>query len=1135
MPNPSSEPRLSPTKLANHLSCAHLTQLDLRRARGDLKIEFIRDARLEAMIERGRQFEADYVQQLRAEGRQVVTLDASSTVDYTLSRMQSGAEVIVQAPLSNEQFHGFADVLLRAKAPSKLGAWSYEVLDTKLARQTKAGTILQLLTYGEMIAGMQGLTPEHFYVQTPLGRESYRTADFGAYHRLVLARLQAAVMADPPPVTYPEPVPHCDVCKYWQHCAQQRRRDDHLSLVANLGRSHQRELAQQQISTLTTLAECRGELPAEPARGSRETFRKLGHQAALQVAARTTRPIPFDFLEAESGCGLARLPEPSPGDLFLDFEGDPFVGDGGREYLTGWTDIDGGYTEEWAFTDGEERRATEAFLDAVKARLLQYPDLHIYHFAAYEPAALKRLVTRHGTRARFLDELLRSRRFVDLRTVVREGLRIGIESYGLKPLEELFGYRRELPLQDAARARVQLEIALELHDAAAVPKVVKDAVAVYNCDDCRATKALRDWLENLRESRLAEGADLPRPQAKSGEATDKVSAREDRIATVADKLKEGLPDDRLTWTPDQSSRGLLGDLVGYFQREDKCAFWEHYNLRELPVEDREGNREMLTGLQFVGVAAKQGKERSERHVYTFPMQDTAIEDEEVYPVASEDPNEGFGKALGKVVGMDLARGEVTIKQSPAAAGLHPTAIFRRQHIDTTSLEDSLLAFGEHVGEHGLEDRTAWGPALDLLTRSSPRLRHPSGGPLLGPFEDAVAALTRRCLDLDGSVLPLQGPPGTGKSYSGARAILDLVAAGKKVGITAVSHKVIDNLLGKIHEESRDHGSTPVLLHKHKGDAPAGITYVDAKKALAGLDDGAIVGGTAWLWATDSADGVLDYLFVDEAGQMSLAMVLAASRSARNLVLLGDPMQLEQPSRGAHPEGADRAALKHLLDEDQKTLRDDQGLFLGVTWRMHPAITAFTSELYYEGRLGAQDGCEQQRLDGTEGFDGAGLWLCPVDHEGNQSKADEEVVAVAAVCRRVLRPGATWTNRRGEVQPLTVRDVLVVAPYNAQVAALARSLGKLGVTRVGTVDRFQGQEAAVVVYSCTSSSVEDAPRGMGFLYDPHRFNVATSRARVCVVVVASPKLMEPECRSPEQMRMANGMCRFGEMGGRVALG
>jgi uncharacterized protein len=325
-----------------------------------------------------------------------------------------------------------------------------------------------------------------------------------------------------------------------------------------------------------------------------------------------------------------------------------------------------------------------------------------------------------------------------------------------------------------------------------------------------------------------------------------------------------------------------------------------------------------------------------------------------------------------------------------------------------------------------------------------------------------------------------------------------------------------------------------LFHKDKGEGPPGVKYDnDTGRVLGQLEAGAVVGGTAWLWASDDAAGACDFLFVDEAGQMSLASVLAASRGAKNLVLLGDPMQLEQPRRGAHPEGSDRAALVHLLDEGRQTLRENQGLFLDETWRMHTTLTAFTSELYYEGKLRERTGCERQRLSGTDGFDGASLWLCEVPHEGNQAKSTEEVDAVVALCRRLLQPSASWTDRDGAAKPLRAEDVVVVAPYNAQVGALAREVAKLDVRRVGTVDRFQGQESPVVIYSCTSSSAVDAPRGMNFLYDPHRFNVATSRAKACAIVVASPRLLEAECRTVDQLRMANGLCRFAELARRTA--
>jgi len=276
------------------------------------------------------------------------------------------------------------------------------------------------------------------------------------------------------------------------------------------------------------------------------------------------------------------------------------------------------------------------------------------------------------------------------------------------------------------------------------------------------------------------------------------------------------------------------------------------------------------------------------------------------------------------------------------------------------------------------------------------------------------------------------------------------------------------------------------------------------------------------------------LFIDEAGQMALSHALAASRSARNVVLLGDPQQLEQPTKGAHPDGADVAALVHVLDKDQATLRDEQGLFLDRTYRLHPEICMFTSDLYYESRLLPVGGLERQKLGGETPFAGAGLFLVEVPHEGNQAQSNEEAEAVTLIVQNLLRLGTTWTDRDDRTRALEPRDVLVVAPYNAQVSALRRQLSPFEVTRVGTVDKFQGQEAPVVIYSCTASSPQDAPRGMSFLYDPNRFNVATSRARGVVIVVANPHLFEPDCRTPEQMLWANGLCRYRELAKAITI-
>jgi uncharacterized protein len=366
-------------------------------------------------------------------------------------------------------------------------------------------------------------------------------------------------------------------------------------------------------------------------------------------------------------------------------------------------------------------------------------------------------------------------------------------------------------------------------------------------------------------------------------------------------------------------------------------------------------------------------------------------------------------------------------------------------------------------------------------------------------------------------------------------IVALAREGRRIGVTAISHKVIQKLLSEALGAAAEEGLPLQAMRKDRnadGETVDGVLVTnDNKKLLLGLARGVVVGGTAWLWSHDELIESLDYLFIDEAGQISLAQALATARSARNLILLGDPQQLEQPQRGVHPEGAEVAALVHVLRR-HPTISNHAGLFLEETWRLHPDICRLTSQLFYEGRLLPHPGLEKQTLDGPTRFAGSGLFYVPVEHTGNQNSSAEEVEAVARIVADLGQDGVRWTNDTGASMPLGPRDILVVAPYNAQVGSLSRRLGELA--RVGTVDKFQGQEAPVVIYSMTSSSVEDAPRGMGFLYSPNRLNVASSRARCVCILVASPQALEPETHSPDQMRWANGLCRYRELATLVDL-
>ena len=395
------------------------------------------------------------------------------------------------------------------------------------------------------------------------------------------------------------------------------------------------------------------------------------------------------------------------------------------------------------------------------------------------------------------------------------------------------------------------------------------------------------------------------------------------------------------------------------------------------------------------------------------------------------------------------------------------------------------------------------------------------------------AAKRLGLALDHSVLAIQGPPGSGKSFTGARMIVELVRAGRKVGVTANSHKVIGNLLDKVAEAAREAGQT-VRIGQKPGpesdptcaDAVAYPTDAAVADALAaGAVD--VVGGTAWVWANTVMADSVDVLFVDEAGQIALANALAISGAAQSMVLLGDPQQLEQPIKGAHPPGADASALQHLLGEHQ-TIPDHLGLFLERTWRLHPDICGFTSEMFYDSRLQPKEHLAQQVVEGDGVLSGTGIRWFPVDHQGNVNDSPEETEAIARICDDLL--GRPWVNEKGVKRPITWNDILVIAPYNAQVAAIAERLGQRD--RIGTVDKFQGREAAVAIYSLTTSTADLAPRGMDFLYSRNRLNVATSRARCLSIVVGSPALLDVVAHTPTQMRLANSLCHLVE--GAVGL-
>src|SRR5437773_56406 len=999
---------LSASDLTGFVECPHLTQQELAATRGALVRPEREDPELELMARHGTAHEQAHLELYARDHKRMARIETEEASlgayakarEQTLEAMRSGFDVIYQATLFDGRWLGYADFLERVETPSDLGAHSYEVVDTKLARGAKAAALLQTSLYSELVAGMQGRAPEWMHLALGDGtRPRFRVSDYRAYLHHAKARLES-VTGVAPIKTYPEPVEHCGVCRWKDVCQQRWRDDDSLVLVAGLNRSQVRKLEATGVKTVATLATT--DLDLAPTGIGPSTLARLRKQAQLQVRQRETGESVYELVPPERPeLGLALLPEPTDADLFFDMESDPWAQDEGLEYLFGVLDHAGSFKPIWAHDRAGEKKAFEDFVDLVIARLDANPYMHVYHYASYEPSALKRLMGRHGTREQNVNRRLRGEVLVDLYRVVTQSLLASRESYSLKAIEALYMGKRGDAIAEAGSSIVAYERWLDSHD-----QSILDEIAAYNEQDCRSTWLLRKWLEERRpEAENKFGIVIPRPVVQ----------------------------------------------------------------------------------------------HSVLHRYRFPPQDHKLS----VGMSPHDPR--TKRPAGEIHEIDNVAGWIVLRRGKGSQVPHPNALVPPTPIDERPLHDAIRRVAESVAATGIEGDGRYRAIRDLLRLAPPRA--------------------------DDSYLAIQGPPGTGKTSLGARMIVDRLIAGRRVGVTAISHKVIGNLLDAVCAESERRGYALRAMQKAEEEQRCRSEVVKCTGSNADVDDalGAgevdLVAGTGWLFAREEIEGRLDDLFIDEAGQMSLGNVIAASTCASNIVMLGDPNQLSQPSKGSHPEGADLSALDHVLDGAQ-TIPAERGQFLATTYRMHPDVCRFISEIAYENRLESAPECSRQGVGGEGELAGTGLRYCPVPHAGNRTSSNEEATAVVGLFNDLV--GRPWTDRNGRQRALTIEDILVVAPYNAHVSLLA---GRLPAgPRVGTVDKFQGQEAPVVIYSMATSSPAEAPRGIDFLYSLHRLNVAISRAQGMAILVCSPALLDVIARTPEQMRLANALCRFVDVAG-----
>jgi predicted RecB family nuclease len=1038
----------SPTDLARYMDNPYIAWMNRFHLEHPGQLTPDEDTEQDELIQRrGLEHEDQYLRLLQEQGRDICEIPSSpNSKELTLEAMKSGREIIYQAAISTGEFAGFADFLVRVDEPSTLGDHHYQAWDTKLSLKAKPHFIIQLCCYSEMLESIQGRRPQEFWVVLGDGTSKrFRTDDFIFFY-LQIREAFLDQQREFDPDNPPDPK-WLGSNGRWESIAQKWLQErDHLSLVANIRTDQIKKLKGVGIETIQGLVD--SDLH-RVIKMQESTFTNLKAQAGLQVASRGLEVPKWEVIEPDPDNpqkGLALLPPASELDVAFDFEGFPLV-DGGLEYLWGATHCEAGeivFTDWWAHDDVQERVTFEGFIDWVCERRERDRGMHVYHYGAYEITALRRLMGKFGTREYELDDLLRHGVFVDLLTVVRQGLRIGEPSYSLKYVEHVYRGRREGGVETAGESIVAYQRWLESQDGpdwrtSEILRQIRD----YNRDDCESTWELAAW---LRERQCE--TDIPWFSSVAEEDREKEEPKERTpAALLAEKLLAEIPEDRSEDPQRWRIHELLAWLLEFHWRESKPVWWALFDRHEKIEDELIEDMDCLGGLERADTSSRQVK-RSQEFDYDFdPDQDTKIHEGQHCYFAHDISTKV------QVTALDRSEGSVTIKAGPKVlakladnGGETPQrlSLIPDEYVSAAKIAESIERTVTRYAETG-----EMPPALrDLLGRSRPRIRGNPHGPIIADETDPLRGATDAAMNMEASTLCFQGPPGSGKTYTAAHIITALLRAGKRIAVSAPTHRAINNLLVKVDEIAEESGVTFTGLKVNSRGEDEEITRC---KCVRGISSTAavfdqspqLVGGTAWVFSDPRAVDQFDHLFVDEAGQMSLANVVGMAPCTDNIILMGDQMQLGQVIQGSHPGESGLSALEYLL-QDHATIPPDLGIFLGTTWRLHPDICKFISEAVYEGRLNPKPHTANRVVRRAKSGDKvvsheAGVHFVPVVHEYNTQASDEEVDVIASIIEDLLQREQTDAdgNRCGA---LTHDDILIVAPYNMQIRRLQHRLG-----------------------------------------------------------------------------------------------
>ena len=1052
-------------------------------------------------------------------------LDENDRFDETVRAIQKGYDLIYHAYLIDENFRGEADFLIKCDTPSELGDYSYEVYDTKITRNLRPRHVTQITAYSDMLGKIQKLMPEKMYLIDGSDElHSFKTIEYIELLNHGKKEFVKFLSNTTKEKLYPEKCSYCNLCNWKDECDQIWEKDNYVNLVAGSNKSQIEKLKKNKVSTVEQLAKTK--LIATELKINTESFEKIKSQAQLQEDKRLTGEDKIIFLDPDYGKGFYKLPKPDDGDVFFDIEGFPRM-DRPFEYLHGLYYKDKGklkFKDLWAKNHDKESEKN-IFIELInffEKRFEEFPNAHIYHYASYEKRAVRELATVYS--AEFPkgdivnDDLLRKEKYVDLFSIANQSIRTSERDMSLKSIEKFYNFVRKADIVKADDSVVKYENWIVTRN----DKFKKDIIS-YNEEDCISTYHLREFLvKNKPESIdwFLRAEEVKKEDQEPNKYRRKVPNKLSREEVEVDL------NNRLEKKKNKTNKNFVDNLknfIGFHWKSNKPEFWEVFDRAEKTHLELEDDTECIANCVLID---DKPKVTDDGFIYTYRFNDqnyklkegkTAFDAHQIkglgniYSIEENFPDKNILKIF-----VSKRRKNIEMPSLLTLGNGTPPQVHQHDQALNKFLEDYIDNDGKNYKS-----------IMDMLERKHPDINNiKNGSNLINEGKDLIVQSTEIVKNLNNSYLTIQGPPGTGKTYSSANIIIELMRAGKKVGVTSNSHEAIKTLLKAIEQQAKDQDFEFSGMRKAKSSDKYDwkfIKDITVSKPL-NMDDYSLYAGTSWFFVDPRMNKTLDYLFIDEAGQVALGTTIANATSAKNLVLIGDQMQLSQPMRAKHEGYARMSSLDFIL-EDKDTISADRGIFLNTTRRLNNKICDFISSSFYDSRLTSDPITETRSVNlKLDPIKDEGLFYVPIEHSGCSQRSDEEADLIEKTYNKIINKEFKVGKNTGKI---SAKDIMVVAPYNAQANNIRERLKKKfkEEVRVGTIDLFQGQEAKVVLISMTTSDVESLPRHKDFFFSRNRLNVAISRAECVAIIIFNENLLLASASSIKEMKLMNSFCKL----------